>query len=160
MINFSFSLLDAEAFTRLDQIPIKVHALLEEKFRTLINELKTKVEENLSGKVLNVKSGVLLSSLRSGVERQGDLLIGFVEIDPPNETVKEYALAHEYGGKGYYWIHVGPKGVLANRETGFFSKHDVFHPLAKERSYLRSAFREMEPEIVSSLSPVIEESIR
>lgn len=120
MISIAISENSAEVIAGISGLPDKVAAVMEEKFGLLINKLRDKVRDNLSGKVLNIKSGALVNALNSGVVRQGSSLIGFVEIDPPNETVKEYALAHEYGGKNSYWILVGPIGVLANKETGFF----------------------------------------
>lgn len=103
-------------------------------------ELYEKVLENLSGKILNVKTDQLRQSIAKEVESSDFDFIAFV--GPVPATPKAYAL--EYGGKGDYVIPVGAKGVLANRETGFFSKRDVLHPPSKEYAYLRTAMEEVE----------------
>lgn len=161
MISIDLKLVGEEEFVlRLDTLPEKVREVVEAKFSTLIEALRNKVADNLSGAVLQTKSGALLESLKSGVEQIGSTAIGFVEIDPPNERVKTYALANEYGGKAWYIIPLGLKGVLANKEERFFSRRAVMHPPAIERSYLRSAFREMEEPIIQGLSSAVEEALR
>ena len=50
------------------------------------------------------------------------LAVGFVEFKPSDK---------------WYMIRVGSKGVLANRDTEFFSKHDVMHPPMKSASIRR-----------------------
>lgn len=106
-----------------------------EKLGLLADLLYDKVIENLSGKVLQTKTQQLRGSITKEVSTSGYDFIAFVGPEPA--TPKAYAL--EFGGKSSYLIPVGPKGVLANRETDFFSKHDVIHPPSLEYRYLRSA---------------------
>lgn len=161
MINLQVKIVDQELLVNLERIPQRLHAEIEEKLESLISELRLKVQENLSGKVLNTKSGALLSSLVSGVEKLGSLLVGFVAVEPTDSKVEAYAMAHEYGGKGFYEIVPVHKLILRfEGKSGeiIFAPY-VFHPPAAERSYLRSALHEMAPEIEAGLHQAIQDAI-
>lgn len=160
-LHVSISGLDSEFFVNLADFEKKSWPLIERKFQVLVDALKAKIQENLSGRVLQTKSGALLRDVVSGVERQGTLLIGYAGIEPENETIKEYALTHEYGGRGTYTIVPVNKSVLrfiGKSGDVVFTKF-VRHPAAPERSYLRSALAEMQPEIVAGLEEAIVEAL-
>ena len=161
MIGLNVRFSGDEVLVRLDGFPRRLRDVLDLKFRELVDELRLKVMENLSGKVLNTKSGALLGAVRSGVEQLGSQLIGFVEIDPANTTVKEYALVHEYGGKGSYEIVPVSKRMLRfiGKSGDVVFASYVLHPPAAERSYLRSAFIEMQPLITSGLEDALFDAI-
>lgn len=130
------------------ELPVKFRLELATKIDRIADLVEAKVRENLSGGILDIKSGQLIGSIRKeidiaaiGAVEHGGAFIAFV--GPIPATPKAWAL--EYGGKGSYVIPVGKRGVLANRETGFFSKRDVVHPPAKEYAYLRSVPPEIAP---------------
>jgi len=115
------------------------------------------VIENITGKVLQSRSGDLLRKLGPGPEvyASGYDFIAFVGPRPAGP--KEYAL--EFGGKGAYVIPVGLKGFLANEEDDFFSKADVVHPPSKEYRYLREARDEVEEFLPGDLVISIKQSM-
>lgn len=162
MIGLQVRVIDQELIVTLNKIPTAIRVQLESKLKTLMSELRLKVIENVSGKVLHSKSGALAASVVDGVSNIGSSLIGFVEVASGDPKVQAYAEAHEYGGKGYYEIVPVHKTVLK-----FVSKSGetvyapyVFHPPAPERSYLRSAFAEMAPEIEEQLNEALAEALR
>lgn len=113
-------------------------------------ELKAKVLENLDGKILQKRSGQLYDSIELDVYTEGYDFIAFV--GPVPATPK--AMSLEFGGKGDYLIPIGAKGVLANKDTGFFSKSSVIHPPSKEYAYLRTALEEIEASLPGELAGV------
>jgi phage gpG-like protein len=60
----------------------------------LTQQLEARVKDNLSGVILNSRSGRLLSSIASGVEDDGEEVEGFVTSEG-----LPYAAIQEYGGK-------------------------------------------------------------
>lgn len=162
MIGLQVRIIDQELIVNLNKVPAAIQSQLEAKLKTLMQELKAKVVENLSGKVLNSKSGALAGSLLDGVSHLGSSLIGFVEVNPEDPKVRAYAEVHEYGGKGYYEIVPVHKTVLRFvSKTGqiVFAPY-VYHPPAAERSYLRSALAEMAPEIEAQLQEALADALR
>lgn len=160
MIDLKLTLIDSEAILALPQLPDKVQESLKAKFEGLIRALETKVEENLSGRVLGTKSGRLRGSLVGGVEQLGQTLVGFVAIEGDEEVVK-YGMAHEYGGRGFYEILPVNKRVLVFKsEAGVVFTKRVWHPPAIERSYLRSELKESEESIVAGLGEALDEALR
>lgn len=159
MISFQVSLADTEILAKLGGLPEKVQLALRAKMEEEVEILRDKVAENLSGGVLNLKTGALLSALVSGTEELGDLLVGYVGIESEDENVKQYAVAHEYGGKSYYPITPIHKTLLVffwERMGKVVFLKGVNHPPQKERSYLRSALYELRPEIEEGLKTAVE----
>lgn len=161
MIGLRLRIIDEELIVNLKGLPERVQVALEEKMGSLMTQLRLKVVENLSGKVLNTKSGALASSLVSGVDRLGSTMVGYVEVASTDSKVQLYGQVHEYGGKGFYEIVPVQKKILRfigkNGEVVFAPY--VYHPPATERSYLRSALHEMAPEIEAELSDAIKEAM-
>ena len=160
MISLEVKVVDQELLVKLDELPAKLHALVREKLETEVSALRLKVQENLTGKVLNTKTGALLGALTSGVEELGNLLVGFVAIEAQDQKVQAYAMAHEYGGKGYYEIVPVRKAILQFEYKGQIVRTPyVYHPPAQQRSYLRSALHEMSSEIEQGLNSAVQEAI-
>ena len=117
------------------------HAV-ETKFNELGEMLYQKVIENLSGKVLQQKSGQLAGSIRKEVDTGSDTLIAIVGPEP--QSPKAWAL-EKGGSKNYaifpiranalhfYWDKVGREVWLPY----------VDHPPSKEFGYLAKALAEM-----------------
>jgi len=117
----------------------------DQELDRLADLLYTKVIENLSGKVLQSKTGELKGSISKEVYHSGYEFIAFV--GPVPATAKAFAL--EYGGKDYYMIYPSKAQVLAwiaDDGDYVFAKR-VAHPPSKEYAYLRSALEEVREEL-------------
>ena len=109
---------------------------------------------NVEGAVLNRKTGQLAESIEIHVTTSTEPMVGWV--GPVPASPKAWAL--EVGGKGSYIIPIGKVGVLANKETGFFSRRDVLHPPMRARHYLELALEELnvEEEFISAINGALE----
>jgi hypothetical protein len=139
-----------ELITKIGQLPAHLQEMVLLKMQEAVDLLYAKVLANLSGDVLHVKTGDLVSRLMKGVEQQGSLIIGFVEIEP--KDIK--AFVQEYGGKGSYLIEPVKAQVLRFISKGgetVFAK-SVLHPPLPERSYLRSALKDLYPVLLAKLN--------
>lgn len=132
-----------------ERVRLRWNAKLEATARLLYE----KVIENLSGRILHEQSGQLRDSIDLEIFTSDYDFIAFVGPVP----VTPKAVALEFGGVGDYLIPVGPKGVLANPTTGFFSKHSVVHPPSKEYAYLRTAMEEVESLIPGEFETLLRE---
>lgn len=149
-----------ELVEKLNGMPQRVHDLLVRKINTLALQLEAKVKANLSGEVLNVRSGALRRSIFETVEDDTTSVIGKVA---SSGDVK-YAGIHEFGGtipaheivpnkaKALAFI-IGGKQVFATR---------VQIPAIQmpERSYLRSALTDMADEIKEGMREAVNEGLK
>lgn len=156
---FSVNASDLERLAeRLDGLPKAVHDALLAKMLELDQRLVAKVKDNLSGAVLNVKSGALRDSIVGTVEDGGDVITATV-----GSYGTKYARAQEFGAtiqipdiypvkaRALHFIYEG-------REI--FARHVRAHAVTlPERSYLRSAFGEMAPDIVPELRAAVVEAM-
>lgn len=133
-----------EGTTRLDSIGRRLRVATERKMIELTAIMYEKVIENLSGKILQKRSGQLASSIRMENDVNGDFYVGSVYPSPADD--KAYVL--EKGGKGYYPIPTSSKGQILH----FFTKtgEEVFtksvnHPPSREFAYMRTALEEVMP---------------
>ena len=143
MIGLQVKFVNEEVLVRLEKLPAAVQDLVAERMRPLMEALREKVLEGVERKFQKSYPEMFVS----GVDRIGSLTIGFVEFQPSDKS---------------YWIRVGSKGLLANRETGFLSKHDVLHPALRAASVARevtSAYTAMREIIVAELEDVVHEAI-
>lgn len=132
------------------------HEALQKKFELLANQLYDKVIENVSGKILKIKTGELASSIRKEVDLSGPTMI--VLVGPESESPK--ALALEKGGEADYMIVPSKARALA-----FFwekiGEHVVFdyvnHPPSKAFHYLRDALEQMEGVAAEEMSVAVRE---
>jgi hypothetical protein len=130
-----------EGALRVDSIGRKLRVLTEKNMIKLTDILYMKVMENVSGKILQKRSGQLASSIHKNVEVDNDFYIGEVYVSPT--TPKAEAL--EKGGKSAYFIRAVNKPWLEwqNEETGnWVRKRLVKHPPSKAFAYLRIALEE------------------
>jgi len=115
------------------------------------------VVENLSGKILQAKSGQLLRSVKKTLPEMVEegFIQGSVVIEPA--TAKAYAL--EYGGKKPYPIPKGlRKTLMGNLEEDFGPVKKVYaHPPSKAYGYLSTAAEEIEPELIGTWVEVFQE---
>jgi phage gpG-like protein len=119
------------------------------------------VKDRLSGQVLHVRTGTLRRSIYQKVEKSGTSVVGIVG------TNVKYAAAHEYGFDGTVTVKahmrrlkskartelVGRKGESPNGEA-FVRTHTRKLKLP-ERSFLRSALKELTPEIEAGFKNIV-----
>ncbi len=141
---------------RLGVLPDRLRAALADKVDALAESLFSQVVGvNLSGGVLNARSGVLRDSIQLEASQRNDQ-IG-AEIFSDGEV--PYAAIQEYGGKtAAHEILPDKAKVLAFVMNGkqVFARR-VQHPGSQipARSYLRSALEEQGEDIVQDLTEIV-----
>jgi phage gpG-like protein len=141
-------------------MPDRVRQALASKANVLAVALEAKIQQKLSGGVLNTRSGALASSIVATVDESstdvavrigtcGDVKYAAIQefggTIPPHEIVpdKAKALAFAVSGKQVFAARVNLPAVTL-----------------PERSYLRSSLAEMAEEITGELSHAVVEAIR
>jgi phage gpG-like protein len=144
----------------LAAMPDQVRQALSSKANMLAVALEAKIQQKLSGGVLNMRSGALASSIVATVDESaadvsvrigtsGDVKYAAIQefggTIPPHEIVpnKAKALAFVVGGKQVFAARVNLPAVTI-----------------PERSYLRSSLAEMAGEIAEGLSEAVVEATR
>ena len=126
----------------------------------LTAQLYARVQENLSGVVLERRTG----ELANAVEIEAAAFVGavcqsqvFIDEESPEWVI---GMTHEYGGTGYYLIEPVNASVLAwQGPAGTVFARRVNHPPAQERSFMNSALEWIEPLAVDEIKNVIAEVI-
>ncbi len=151
---------DRELLARLEAMPGKVHDGLLRSVTRLSLQLEAKVKAKLSDDVLHVRTGTLRSSIHSEVQDDPDSITGIAGTNVP------YAAIHEYGFQGVQTVKESLRTI-----TKAFGK-DLKSPVTfsvrahsrnvnmPERSFLRSALREMEGQIKTSLAQAAGEAMK
>jgi phage gpG-like protein len=142
---------------RLEEMPGKLAAALGEEAARLGDELRAAVERNLSGGVLQQRSGRLAGSIDVAVQRDGAAVSATVGSDVP------YAAIHEYGGM-IPAREVLPQSARAlafpwQGRARFFKRVELPPVQMPERSFLRSALAAMAPEIRAALAAVVSRAV-
>ena len=146
-----------ELLASLQEKPGLLETAIKAKTDELGARLYARVQENLSGEVLNQRTGVLIRS----VEWQAAQFVGAVcqttvGIDEGQPSFI-YGLVNEYGGQKFYDIYpVKAKALAFEGEGGTVFAQHVHHPPLPERSYLRSALAEMESTIYAEYDETLE----
>jgi phage gpG-like protein len=148
MIDVSVNGLDTLA-ARFAALPRTLAARLAEEVERLGGVLRDRVERNLSGQVLQQKSGRLAGSIAVAVERSGAGASATVSSDAP------YAAIHEYGGT-IPARTILPQSARAlafpwRGQQRFFKRVTLPAVAVPERSFMRSALAETEPEIRAAI---------
>ncbi len=144
---------DREVIARLNAMPGGIREGIVRAVTRLALATQRLVQQKLSGQVLHVRTGLLRSSINYRIQDTS------VAVTATVGTNVKYARIHEYGGT----IHIPeirPKSARAlafeiNGQTIFAMSvraHDVRMP---ERSFLRSALREMRPQIKAELEAAV-----
>lgn len=138
----------------LASAPEAVVSALADKASTLRAALLAKIDANLSGAVLQTRSGRLRASIRGSVDRdESGVSVVLESLGVP------YAAIQEYGGR------TGPHEIVALKAKALrfvgpdgpvYARH-VHHPgsTIPERSYLRSALAAMRDEIEQDLAGAV-----
>jgi phage gpG-like protein len=137
---------DRELIARLSAAPGGLRQGIARAVTRLGFQLESRVKQKLSGEVLNVRTGVLRSSVNTRIQETAS------EITASVGTNIKYGRYHEYGVPHSWEIRPKSARVLAFQAGGasIFAAR-VIHPPLPERSFLRSALREMRTKIQEGL---------
>lgn len=141
------------AVARLGAVPVRLTAEMAVEATRIGGELRAAVERNLSGAVLRQRSGRLASSIDLSVQPRGGGVTASLGTDVP------YAAIHEYGGT-LPARTILPRGGRAlafpwqGRER-FFKRVSLLPVTMPERSFLRAALAEMEPDIRATMAAAV-----
>ena len=137
----------------LSRFPL-IQGACQTSMARLVLELTRRIKKDkLSGQVLKNRTGTLRRSISPSVSSSGTTVTGTVG------TNVEYATIHEFGGKTAAHDILPKRGrALAFNWKGkdvVFRK--VHHPgsVFPERSFMRTALKEMEPEILAEFERAI-----
>lgn len=152
---------DAAVIASLRATVGKIDTNIKESVGRLTFRLLRKVkQQKLSGQVLNVRTGRLRRSVNNAVLLQASEVIGVVS------TNVKYARAHEYGFKGQQQVKAHlrmmkeafGRSVKSPRQIEV-SPH-VRNVNLPERSFLRSALKELGPEILADLQKSVSQATK
>lgn len=151
---------DRAVIAHLEGAPEKVMGNVRSEVRRLVMRLLAKVKsDKLSGQVLRNQSGTLRRSINQRVSGDTTTSIGSVG------TNMSYAAAHEFGFKGAVPVkaHLRMVKVAWGKPVKHPAKH-MWGPFSRqvnlpERSFLRSALREMTPEIQAGLKAAVRSAL-
>jgi phage gpG-like protein len=153
------SLLD-DASAALAGMPDRVRDALSDKVNALAAALQAKIQQKLSGTVLNQKSGALARSIAATVDDSS----ANVAVTIATSTDIKYAAIQEFGGViPPHEIVPDKAGALAFAIGGkqvFAARVNLPAIAMPERSYMRSSLAEMGDEITDGLSEAVIEAVR
>jgi phage gpG-like protein len=155
---FQLSLQDG-ASASLAAMPDRIRDALSSKANALATELQAKIQQKLSGAVLNQKSGALARSIITTVDDS----TADVSVSIATGDIK-YAAIHEYGGM------IPPHQVVPDKakalafiiggKQAFAARVNLPAIAMPERSYMRSSLAEMADEISEGLSEAVAEAMQ
>ncbi|MGD9613834.1 MAG: HK97 gp10 family phage protein [Alphaproteobacteria bacterium] len=153
---------DKEIIARLDRMPDSIRESMAKEMQRWGFRLQRNVQKDkLSGQVLKVRTGVLRSSINLKVDDAPDRITATVG------TKVAYARVHEFGFRGKQSVRAHlrkvtrlfGKPVTATLNIKAHTRNVKF----PERSFLRSALKELEPDfkkgMKESLRRLIEDAI-
>jgi phage gpG-like protein len=151
--------LQDDASAALAAMPDRVRQALSSKANMLAAALQAKIQQKLSGTVLNARTGALARSIIATVDDTGADIS--VRIGPSGDI--KYAAIQEFGGT------IPPHEIVPNKAKALAFAVGGKQVFAKRvnlpavtmpgRSYLRSSLAEMTGEIVEGLSEAVAEAM-
>jgi hypothetical protein len=146
---------DREVIAKLSAMPEGMRAGLARAITRLSLEGERLSKQKLSGEVLNVRTG----ALRSGVHAL-PTTASTTEIKGGWGSSVFYGRFHEYGVAHSWQIRPKTAKALAFEIGGrtIFAMH-VTHPPLPERSFMRSALREMQYRIQSEIGAAVSQEL-
>jgi hypothetical protein len=146
---------DTAVEAKLAALPARIHLAVLRVMTKLGLQLHAAVVENLSGKVLNRRTGKLASSQNlQTVDTAAQITssVGF------NQATVPYGKPHEYGVPHSWIIEPVRAKALRFKPSGggkFIFAKRVVHPPLKERSFLRSALKDLAPRVGPEVNAAI-----
>ena len=155
----ALSLRDSAA-TALSAMPERVRAALSDRANALAAELEAKIQQKLTGGVLNARTGALARSIVATFEDAA----GNVSVSIATSGDVKYAAIHEFGGT------IPPHEIVPDKAKAlafavggkrvFAARVNLPAVTMPERSYLRSSLAEMADEIVEELTAAVVDTVR
>jgi phage gpG-like protein len=147
------------ASSALAAMPERLRAALSSKAMMLAAALQAKIQDKLSGAVLNQRSGALARSIVATMDdATGNLAVSIASTDI------KYAAIHEYGGI------IPPHQIAPDKAKALaflvggklaFAAHVNLPAITMpERSYMRSSLAEMADEIRDGLGEAVVDSLQ
>ena len=148
------------ALAKLESLPDRLQARLRETVARLTGDTRDRVTAKLNGGVLQRRTGRLMGAVSAAMAEEGTTLAGTIEVD---SGAAPYAAIQEYGGetRAHAILPRTARVLVFQRGGATVFARRVNHPGSKipERSFLRSALAELQPEIQSALRDAISESV-
>lgn len=151
---------EASVINALASIAAKTSPELEKTVTRLAIRVLRSVKTKLSGDVLSVKTGRLRRSINYKVESST------AGVGATVGTNVEYAAGHEFGFKGVVNVKAHTRAIseafgkkLTTPVNAFVRGHSARRNMP-ERSFLRSALTELQPEIITEIEATIAKIIR
>jgi phage gpG-like protein len=152
--------LNDDAVAALAAMPERLRDALSAKANALAAQLQAKIQQKLSGGVLNQKSGALARSIVATVEESS----ADIAVTLASSPDIKYAAIHEYGGIIPPHEIVPDKAralaFLVGGKEVFAARVNLPAIAMPERSYMRSALAEMADEITEGLSEAAVEALK
>jgi phage gpG-like protein len=152
--------LNDTASAALAALPERIAAALAAKGNALAAALQAKIQQKLSGDVLQMKSGALAGSIAVTID---ELSTGVAVRIAPSPDMK-YAAIHEYGGTIPPHQIVPDKAralaFLAGGKQAFAARVNLPAVAMPERSYMRSSLAEVADEIRGEFAAAVVEAIQ
>jgi phage gpG-like protein len=136
-----------QVVAKFQVMPQEFHAALKKGITRAVIMVQKLSKQKLNGEVLNVRSGRLRRSINTRVTEAASKVEGIVG------TNVEYAHVHEFGFHGMVTVREHIRRAKSGKESMVRSqsrKMDV-----PEKSFLRSALKELEPEIQGEIEGAI-----
>lgn len=156
---FDVSLNDT-ATAALGAMPERIRAALVAKAGVLAAKLQAKIEQKLSGEVLQMKSGALAGSIGVTIEETS----GGVAVGLATSADVKYAAIHEFGGVIPPHEIVPDKAkalaFLVGGKQAFAARVNLPAIAMPERSYMRTSLAEMADDIRDELAATAIEAIQ
>jgi len=156
---FDVSLNDT-ATAALGAMPERIRAALVAKAGVLAAKLQAKIEQKLSGEVLQMKSGALAGSIGVTIEETS----GGVAVRLATSADVKYAAIHEFGGV------IPPQQIVPDKakalaflvggKQAFAARVNLPAIAMPERSYMRTSLAEMADDIRDELAATAIEAIQ
>jgi len=150
----------ASAIRKLQDVPRRVRAVAAEAVKASARTLLARVQETLSGEILNARSGRLRQSMiETGVVESASTISDSVASDGS----VPYARIQEFGGRVNIPEIVPRNASALAFEYGgklVFAKHAAAHVVEiPARSYLGSAADELRQDLVASIRKVVMDGV-
>jgi phage gpG-like protein len=142
----------------LAAMPARIRDALSAKANALAVELQARIQQNLSGDVLNMKSGALAASIGVTIAES----TAGVSVHIATSPDVKYAAIHEFGGTIPPHRIVPDKAkalaFLVGGKQAFAARVQLPAVTMPERSYMRSALAEMADDIRAEFNAAIIEA--
>jgi hypothetical protein len=150
--------LNADAvMDRLAALPDKADSALQAAAGDLVGRLRDRVDGNLSGGVLNARTGALRASLAAGLAQAGGIAAS-VTVSAPYAAFQEYGFSGSESVRAFLRLQSQAFGrpirPVAARVRGYSRRVDY-----PAHSYLRSALADLSADINDGIAAAVTEAL-